>query len=148
MFREAGEYVTIGTSIPAFDEATVRALEPRAPSPESRIEALEAFADAGVQVYVMASPTDPTMDGNDIRNLLERVWAIDPAVVIYEPFNARSARLPATIAAAKSVGHPSVADAFRELSVDRAWIEYAVRHARWVQEIGAELSLPIHVCPH
>lgn len=148
VFLEAGDYVTIGTSIPSFDEAAVRALEPRAPSPESRMDAIESFADAGVQVYLMASPTYPTMDEDALRSLLQRFVAVDPAVVFHEPFNARSARMQATIDAASTLDDPAVADAFRGLTDDSTWIEYAVRHSRLVQALGEDLDLPIHICPH
>lgn len=148
VFRDAGDNVTVGTSIPSFDEAAIRALEPRAPTPESRMDAMESFADAGVHVYLMASPTYPMMDEVALRALLQRFAAVDPAVVFHEPFNARSARMRATIEAASSLDDPSVADAFRGLTDDSTWTEYAVRHSRVVQAIGDELDLPVHICPH
>jgi len=148
VFRDAGEYVTVGTSIPSLDAEAVRALEPRAPDPTSRLDALGSFADAGVPVYALASPTYPHLDEAGLRDLLERIAAIDPAVVFHEPFNARSARMGATLQAARDRGTPSLASAFERLTDADAWIEYALDHSRQVQAIAADLDLPIHLCPH
>jgi DNA repair photolyase len=148
VFRDAGEYVTIGTSIPSLDAESVRALEPRAPDPASRLDALQSFADAGVQVYALASPTYPDLDEAGLRALLERIAAVDPAVVFHEPFNARSARVEATLEAVRDLGSQPLASAFERLTDTDAWIEYALDHSRQVQAIAADLDLPIHLCPH
>ena len=148
VFRDAGEYVTIGTSIPSVDAETVRALEPRAPDPASRLDALQSFADAGVQVYALASPSYPDLDEAGLRALLERIAIVDPAVVFHEPFNARSARMEATLEAARDRGTPSLASAFERLTDADGWIEYALGHSRKVQAIAADLDLPVHLCPH
>jgi DNA repair photolyase len=148
VFRNAGEYVTIGTSIPSLDPDAVRALEPRAPTPSSRLRALQSFADAGVQVYVSASPSYPHQDEAGLRRLLERLATVDPEVVFHEPFNARSARMATTRAAARDRGPAELATALDRLTDTAAWIEYAVRHSRQVQAIAEEVGLPVHLCPH
>jgi len=148
VFRDAGEYVTVGTSVPAVDPEAVRALEPRAPDPASRLDALRSFTEAGVQVYALASPTYPDLDGGGLRDLLERIAAVDPAVVFHEPFNARSAQMDATLAAARDRGTSELASAFERLTDTDAWIEYALDHSRQVQAIAADLDLPVHLCPH
>lgn len=148
VFLDAGEYVTIGTSIPSFDEDAVRALEPQAPSPQSRLAALQSFVDAGVRVYTMASPTYPTMDEQALRDLLQRLSTVDPTVIFHEPFNVRSARMGATVDAATNSGNSSLEDALERLTHRKEWMNYTVRQTRMVQEIGVELDLPIHICPH
>ncbi|QCC52000.1 SPL family radical SAM protein [Halapricum salinum] len=147
-FVDAGEYVTVGTSIPSLNAEAVRALEPHAPAPASRLDALRSFAEAGVQVYALASPTYPDQDRAALRRLLERIATVDPAVVFHEPFNVRSARMSATRSHARDCGDRDLADAFDRLSGTDAWIEYALEHSRQVLELGADLSLPIHLCPH
>lgn len=148
VFKDAGEYVTVGTSIPSFDADAVRALEPRAPGPASRLDALSSFADAGVEVYALASPTYPDQGEADLRDLLERLAAVDPAVVFHEPFNARSARMGPTLEAARRRGNSDLAGAFDRLTGTDDWIDDAVRHSRLVQRIGTDIGLPVHLCPH
>lgn len=147
-FLEAGAYVTVGTSIPSLDADAVRALEPRAPTPASRLRALRAFADAGVQVYALASPTYPDQDEAALRRLLGRLAEVDPAVVFHEPYNARSARTAATQEAARTRGTRRLASAFERLDDADEWVAHAVRHSRQVQEIAADIDLPVHLCPH
>lgn len=66
VFQKAGDFVTVGTSIPSFDADAVRALEPQAPAPASRLEAMESFAEAGVQVYTSwPHPRIPTLTQRD-----------------------------------------------------------------------------------
>jgi len=52
-----------------------------------------------------------------------------------------------TVEAAREAGEPTLADALDGLRREENWIDYAVSHFRAVQEIGAELDLPIHLWP-
>ncbi|MGM0398959.1 MAG: radical SAM protein [Halobacteriota archaeon] len=147
-FEQAGEYVTVGTSVPSLDVEAVGALEPFAPPPERRLEALQAFADASVPVYVLASPTYPDQNDGELRSLLERIAAVDPDVVFHEPFNVRSARMQETIRAASEGGCDELAATFERLTDIATWVENAFEQSRQVLAIGSELDLPIHLCPH
>lgn len=147
VFQEAGEYVTIGSSIPSLDEDEVSAIEPRAPSPKHRLRGLRKFNDLGVQTYVSMSPTYPTQDREDIRELLEEVAKCDPAVVFHEPINPRGANFEMTVEAAREAGLEDLAQGLDSLRDRDQWVEYACNHFRWVQEIGEELGLPIHLWP-
>ncbi|HET7324373.1 MAG TPA: radical SAM protein [Halococcus sp.] len=146
-FREAGEHVTIGSSIPALDAAQVGAIEPRAPAPEHRLRGLRAFADAGVQTFVSMSPTYPTQDKADLRTLLEAIATVEPAVVFHEPMNPRGANFAMTVEAAGEADEHDLANALDALRDRETWAEYAVQHLRWVQELGADLGLPVHLWP-
>ena len=57
VFQAAGEYVTVGSSIPCMDAEHVTAIEPRAPPPEHRLRGLKEFAEMGVNTFVSISPT-------------------------------------------------------------------------------------------
>jgi DNA repair photolyase len=147
VFREAGEYVTIGSSIPCMDAEKVRAIEPRAPSPEHRLRGLKEFNEMGVQTYVSMSPTYPTQDREDLRRHLELVAECDPAVVFHEPINPRGANFEMTVQAAQDAGETDLARELNELRDRDYWKNYAIAHLRWVQELGEELGLPIHLWP-
>lgn len=147
VFVDAGEHVTIGSSIPSFDAAEVRAIEPRAPAPEHRLRGLQEFNEAGVQTYVSMSPTYPTMDRADLREQLERVASCDPSVIFHEPINPRGANFEMTVDAAREAGQRDLAEKLDSLRDREQWMDYAISHFRWVQDIGEELDLPIQLWP-
>lgn len=147
VFKEAGEYVTIGSSIPCMKTEQVRAIEPRAPSPEHRLRGLKDFNEMGVQTYVSMSPTYPTQSKEDIRNQLERIAECDPGVIFHEPINPRGANFEMTVQAAREAGEETLARELNDLRDRDYWVNYAISHFKWVQEIGEELDLPIHLWP-
>lgn len=146
-FQAAGEYVTIGSSINSLDAAELKAIERNAPTPEARLKGLQRFANAGVQTYVSMSPTYPTMGKSDIRELMERLADVDPAVIFHEPINPRGANYEMTVAAAEEAGQDDLARALVEIQGHKQWLDYALKHFRWVQELAEELSLPVHLWP-
>lgn len=147
-FKEAGEYVTIGSSIPTLNEDYISALEPNAPSVESRFTGLQRFADEGVPVYVSMSPTYPTIRSPDrMRWLLDRIAELDPSVVFHEPINPRGQNFEMTVAAAEDAGLDELAESLMEIQGPDSWVRYACTHFKWVQREGAEAGLPVHLWP-
>lgn len=147
MFRDAGEHVTIGSSIPCLDPGKVGAIEPRAPSPEHRLRGLEEFNQMGVNTFVSMSPTYPTMDRSEMRQQLKRVASCNPDVIFHEPINPRSGNIQMTVAAAQEAGKSGLAAALDRIRDRDSWIEYSLTQFRWMQELGTELDLPIHLWP-
>lgn len=147
VFEDAGEYVTIGTSIPSLRTEEVDAIEPRAPAPEHRLRGLKEFSEEGVRTFVSVSPTYPTMGRDSIRELLETVSECDPDVVFHEPINPRAGNFDMCVRAARDEGECELAEELERLRDTDHWVEYAVRQFRDVQEIGAELGLPVHLWP-
>jgi len=147
VFQTAGEYVTIGSSIPCMDAEQVGAIEPSAPAPELRLRGLKEFNDHGVQTFVSMSPTYPTQDKSDLRAQLEHVAECDPAVVFHEPINPRGGNFSMTVEAAVDAGKHDLAAALEDLRNRERWVEYATNHLQWVQELGQELDLPVHLWP-
>lgn len=147
VFKEGQEYVTIGSSIPSLAADEVAAIEPNAPAPEHRLRGLKEFDEYGIQTYVSMSPTYPTQDKSDLRSQLERIAECDPAVVFHEPINPRGGNFDMTVQAAQDAGETELASELDRLRNREYWVEYATNHLRWVQEIGAELGLPVHLWP-
>lgn len=147
VFQEAGEYVTIGSSIPNLNADEVGAIEPNAPPPSQRLRGLKEFNDYGVQTFVSMSPTYPTQDKSDLREHMERIAECDPAVVFHEPINPRGGNFEMTVQAAQDAGEEELAKELNQLRSREQWIEYAINHFCWVQEIGEELDLPVHLWP-
>ncbi len=147
VFIEAGECVTIGSSIPSLNRDEVLAIEPRAPSPDHRLRGLEEFNEAGVNTYVSMSPTYPSQDKADLRELMVRIAETDPDVVFHEPINPRGANFEMTIEAAKQAGENDLVRELIDVREHDYWIRYAVNHLKWVQELGEDLGLPVHLWP-
>jgi DNA repair photolyase len=74
MARERLAAVTV--SLTTLDRALARRLEPRAATPERRIEAIAALAAAGIPTGVLTAPMIPALNDNELETLLERARAI------------------------------------------------------------------------
>ncbi len=147
VFRAAGEYVTIGSSIPCMDAGQVRAIEPRAPAPEHRLRGLKEFSEMGVQTFVSMSPTYPTQDRTDLRRQLETVAECDPSVIFHEPINPRGGNFEMTVEAARDAGELKLSQSLESLKDRRTWLQYSIQQFVAVQQIGEELGLPVHLWP-
>lgn len=64
--------VRVYFSIPFADDAMARALEPYAPAPSGRFEAMRALRDAGVPVGVMVAPILPGLNDSQVPAVLAR----------------------------------------------------------------------------
>jgi DNA repair photolyase len=111
------------------------------------LKGLKEFNEHGVQTFVSMSPTYPTQGKADLREQLERVAECDPAVVFHEPINPRGGNFEMTVEAARDAGEAELAEELDALRSRDQWVEYATNHLRWVQEIGRELDLPVHLWP-
>jgi DNA repair photolyase len=62
-------------SVTTLDRRLARAMEPRAATPERRIETLRRLADAGVPCSVSVAPVIPGLNDHEIEAILERAAA-------------------------------------------------------------------------
>jgi DNA repair photolyase len=62
-------------SVTTLDRDLARRMEPRAPTPERRLEAIERLRQAGVPVGVMAAPIIPAINDSEIETILTRAHA-------------------------------------------------------------------------
>lgn len=63
---------TVYQSIPFADDATARLIEPQAPSPSRRFEAMRRLTAAGVPVGVLIAPLIPGLNDREMPEVLER----------------------------------------------------------------------------
>jgi DNA repair photolyase len=77
LFRALAEHARFGLSVSlAFsDNATARAIEPWAPSPDRRFKLIETLAAAGIPVGVMCAPIIPGVNDSQMVTVLERAAA-------------------------------------------------------------------------
>ncbi len=61
---------SVALSIATLDEELARAMEPRAPTPRARLEAIRALASAGIPVSVYTAPVIPGLTDHEIPALL------------------------------------------------------------------------------
>ena len=67
--------VKVFVSVTTLDRALARKMEPRAPTPEKRLEAIAALNDAGVPAGVMVAPVIPAINDSEIEKILTRAYA-------------------------------------------------------------------------
>ena len=73
MARE--KLVKVFVSVTTLDRGLARKMEPRAPTPERRLEAIERLAAAGVPVGVMVAPIIPAVNDEEVEKILTRAYA-------------------------------------------------------------------------
>lgn len=81
--------VTVGMSLPYLDDQLSRQIEPSAPLPSDRFQALLEGHKSGCRLYVAIAPTPPQSTYEDFLHLLEQILQIEPEVIFWEPINAR-----------------------------------------------------------
>ena len=65
----------VALSVTTVDRRLARAMEPRAATPQKRLEAIGKLSDAGVPVGVMAAPIIPGLNDHEIESILEAAYA-------------------------------------------------------------------------
>lgn len=63
--------VKVMISLTTLDRSLARVMEPRAPTPAKRLEAMRSLADRGVPVGVLASPMIPAINDPELERILE-----------------------------------------------------------------------------
>src|SRR5216683_2491033 len=67
--------VRVGISVTSLDAKLARVMEPRAPTPARRLEALRELVAAGIPTTVMAAPIIPAINDAEIERILEAAAA-------------------------------------------------------------------------
>jgi DNA repair photolyase len=67
--------VKVFVSVTTLDRGLARQMEPRAPTPQKRLEAIKALNDAGVPAGVMAAPVIPAINDEELETILTRAYS-------------------------------------------------------------------------
>jgi DNA repair photolyase len=70
-------------SVTSLDRRLARVMEPRAATPERRLETIAALAAAGVPVRVMSAPMIPALNDSEMEQILERARAAGASSAAY-----------------------------------------------------------------
>ena len=65
----------VALSVTTLDRHLARTMEPRASTPERRLDAIAALADAGVPTAVMVAPVIPGVTDHEMETILARAQA-------------------------------------------------------------------------
>ena len=66
------ELAIVTISVTTLDRDLARRMEPRAATPERRLEAIAALAEAGVPAGVLSAPMIPALNDSEMEAILER----------------------------------------------------------------------------
>ncbi|HXG79088.1 MAG TPA: PA0069 family radical SAM protein [Methyloceanibacter sp.] len=75
--------VKVALSVTTLDRKLARAMEPRASTPEKRLETLKRLTDAGIPTSVMFAPVIPALNDMEMERILERAAAAGVAQAGY-----------------------------------------------------------------
>lgn len=67
----AENLTSVNVSVTTLDRELARRMEPRAATPERRIDAIRALAEAGVPVNVLVAPMIPSLNDHELETILE-----------------------------------------------------------------------------
>lgn len=104
---EGWEGAEVGVSIGCPDDTAAANVEPRAPAPSRRFEALAKLTAAGVDTYLMAAPIVPSLSGSDgvLKDLVQRAHEAGIRRIMWDGLNPRpvvSQRMVASVPALKA----------------------------------------------
>lgn len=144
LYRESDE-VLVGFSIPSIDDSLVKAIEPGAPPPSTRIKALKKLDRKDIRRYVCISPTYPNMDEKDIEDLLEEIKKAEPEAVFHETMNHRGKNIERTASLADKSDRNELADSLRRIRDIEEWLNYSLKHIKWTEEICEKIGLELYI---
>ncbi|NTF86269.1 PA0069 family radical SAM protein [Agrobacterium rhizogenes] len=67
----AKNLVRVGLSVTTLDRKLARTMEPRAATPQRRLEAIRALSEAGIQTAIMVAPIIPALNDHEIERILD-----------------------------------------------------------------------------
>src|ERR1700732_4458499 len=80
---ERDRLASVTISVTTLDRALARSMEPRASTPERRLETIAALAGAGIPTGVLSAPMTPALNDNEMEQILERARAAGAASAGY-----------------------------------------------------------------
>ncbi len=77
------DLVRVAISVTTLDRKLARVMEPRAATPERRLDALRALSEAGVPTAVMFAPVIPGLNDHELEAVLERAAQVGAVTAGY-----------------------------------------------------------------
>jgi DNA repair photolyase len=94
VLKELGDrqLVSVSISLASLDKTLIRKMEPRSSTPQARLDAIAALAEAGIPVLVLVAPIIPGINDDEIANILKAVTDVGARSASYTIL-----RLPKTV---------------------------------------------------
>lgn len=139
LFKQFGNLLVFGMSLPTLNDRLSKIYEPKAPSPTQRLKTLQAAKEAGLHVYVAMAPTYPECDETNLRMTMQAIKELDPITVFHEPINIRAENVKRIEDYAASLNPPVKLNTavFQDTS---AWRRYALGSLELVQRLANEVG--------
>ena len=67
----AKNLVRVGLSVTTLDRKLARTMEPRAATPQRRLEAIQALSEAGIRTSILVAPIIPALNDHEIERILD-----------------------------------------------------------------------------
>lgn len=111
------EGAEVGVSVGCPYDSEASALEPGAPAPSSRFEALARLSEAGVDTYLMAAPIVPSVSGSDgaLRALVRKASEAGVRRIMWDRLN------PKPVASQRMVASMPTLKADLEIARSGTW---------------------------
>lgn len=135
LYKEFGNRLVFGMSLPTLNLDWSKVYEPSAPGPQAKLKTLQAAKDAGLNVYVAMAPTVPDDSEADLKKLLRTIAELKPLTIYHEPINLRAKNALRIAAQAKDEGITVKTETFRNAST---WREYAFARLALVEQLVRE----------
>jgi len=93
--------------------------------------------------------TYPTIDEDDVHELLSYFRVLGEIVVFHEPINPRGANFQQCLSAAKEAGYDDVVEELQQMQASHQyWVEYALEQLNTVQQVATRFDgLEVHSWP-
>lgn len=125
LFKQFGNRLLLGVSLPTLDDKLSRLYEPHAPSPKLRLKLLLDAHAEGIPTFAAIAPVFPECGYAGMLDVFNAVKAADPVTLFMEPVNIRLGIAQRIQQEAQKVGREIDMSPYR--NEDNAWSEYAVK---------------------
>jgi len=147
LYKQFGNRLMFGMSLPTLDDKLSQIYEPGAPGPIAKLKTLQAAKEAGLHLYVAVAPTLPDEGHTELKSLLKTVAQLEPLTIFHEPINLRAENVARIQSKARELGRSIRGEVFETRS---RWREYAFGQLSLMEKIAKELKIPdgvLHLWP-
>lgn len=81
------EYSEVTLTVTTLDEKLCKILEPKAPEPSSRLDALNKLSNEGLNTYAFVGPLYPNLDPEDIPEFIDQLACTGVGAVMVDKLN-------------------------------------------------------------
>ena len=104
------EYSEVTLTVTTLDEKLSKILEPKAPVPSSRLDALKKLSKQGLNTYAFVGPLYPDLDPEDIPEFIDQLAGTGVGMIMVDKLNLKPGIWKDVEAAL--VDHPDIKDVF------------------------------------